>query len=293
MTTTTINKKGNNRGRLFVLWLCGMMTISVIFLSMQQAIFQERFDAAQFDLPPKTSSPILRSSSIISSVSHDDDDLRSKEDTLSESQENSDKPLTDIQQRTSEIEKAEEVSEQQTGSSSDHNDEDGEDDNNNSGDDKDKSSVDKVKTKQENTKAVTIPSNKQDGEISTNKKKKKARPPLESLIKDADRGVTGHVSFLLDWAIIGHAKAATSFIMKWLSKHPEVKTWDKEVCDLYDNKPAGLVKRLYTELPEGKYKRGFKCPGHFSRRSIRYFKKYFSKTRVIVGVRHPVRWFES
>lgn len=119
------------------------------------------------------------------------------------------------------------------------------------------------------------------------------RLPLTSLIRDQDRGVTGDVSFLLDWAIIGHAKSATSFIMKWLNKHPEVATWDEEVCDLFDNRPAGLVKRLYDELPKGNYKRGFKCPGHFSRRSIRYFKRYFHKTKVIVGVRHPVRWFES
>ena len=129
--------------------------------------------------------------------------------------------------------------------------------------------------------------------VDFKQQKKTHDTPLEELISDDDRGVKGHVSHLLDWASIGHAKCATSFIMKWLNKHPEVATWDDEVCDLFDNRPAGLVKRLYTELPAGHYKRGFKCPAHFSRRALRYFKRYFSKTRIIVGVRHPVRWFES
>jgi hypothetical protein len=119
------------------------------------------------------------------------------------------------------------------------------------------------------------------------------RPPLNTLIKDTDRGITGHVSNLMDWAIIGHAKTGTTFIMKWLDRHPEIATWDDEMCILFDNRPAGLVERLYNGLPEGHYKRGFKCPAHFSRRAIRYFKRYFSNTRIIVGVRHPVRWFES
>ncbi|GAX12847.1 hypothetical protein FisN_15Hh329 [Fistulifera solaris] len=118
------------------------------------------------------------------------------------------------------------------------------------------------------------------------------RPPLEQLIKDEERGVKGDVSFLLNWAILGHAKAGTTFIKNWVGRHPDISTWEDEVCDLYDNKPAGLAKRLYTELAPDKL-RGFKCPGHFSRRSMRHFHKYYPHTKLIVGVRHPIRWFES
>lgn len=119
------------------------------------------------------------------------------------------------------------------------------------------------------------------------------RPPLDSLIKDHKDGIIGDVRWTLDFAILGFAKCATSFLMRYLKSHPQVQTWDQEVCNIYDQEPAGLVHRLYTELPEGDYKRGFKCPGHFSRRPMRYFRRYFSKTVLIVGMRHPVKWFES
>lgn len=251
--------KGNNsrgskvaRGRLFVLWFCGMMTVSIIFLSTQQMSLQESDPDADLDLPTLAKNIQLSSHERRGSVETGDADGG----MYKKAQQSLRDPIEELQEKlqSRNIQKEHEISSK------------------------------KPKDKRKSQKDAAEPSVK---------KPKKPRPPLASLIKDTDRGVTGHVSFLLDWAIIGHAKAATSFIMKWLDRHPEVATWDKEVCDLYDNRPANLVKRLYEELPEGKYKRGFKCPGHFSRRSIRYFKKYFSKTRVIVGVRHPVRWFES
>jgi len=118
------------------------------------------------------------------------------------------------------------------------------------------------------------------------------RPSLDSLISDRVDGVKGDVRWLLDFAILGHAKCATSYLMRWLNAHPEVQIWDREVCDLYDLKPAELTRKLYEELPEGNFQRGFKCPGHFSRRSMQYFRRYFGKTNLIVGLRHPIRWFE-
>jgi hypothetical protein len=129
--------------------------------------------------------------------------------------------------------------------------------------------------------------------IKIKKPKYVERPPLKKLIKDTKEGIIGDVRPLLDFAILGHAKCATSFVMKWLYDHPEVKTWDYEVCYLSDYRPAALVKKLYEDLPKGVYKRGFKCPGHFSRKYIRYFRRYFSRANLIVGLRHPVRWFES
>lgn len=67
----------------------------------------------------------------------------------------------------------------------------------------------------------------------------------------------------------------------------------REICDLNNRQPGTLVRRLYTDLPAGDdYLRGYKCPGHFSREPLRYFRQYFPKTRLIVGLRHPVRWFE-
>jgi hypothetical protein len=82
------------------------------------------------------------------------------------------------------------------------------------------------------------------------------RPPLESLITEKGK-LQGDVSPLLDFAIFGHAKCATSFIMNWLSVHPEIQIFDREVCDLNEGRPADLVPKLYKELDTGsQYKRG-------------------------------------
>jgi hypothetical protein len=119
------------------------------------------------------------------------------------------------------------------------------------------------------------------------------RPPLDQLVRNDKDGIVGDTRPLLDFAILGHAKCATSFLMKWLFVHPEAKIWKFEVCDLYQSKPALLARKLYQDLPEGsEYQRGFKCPGHLSLRSLLYFRRFFGKTRLVIGVRHPVRWFE-
>jgi hypothetical protein len=143
-----------------------------------------------------------------------------------------------------------------------------------------KEAVDTLNHRNDNSKV-----NVEEKQATTKHKAIIQRPPLEQLIKDEERGVKGDVSFLLNWAILGHAKAGTTFIKNWVGRHPEISTWEDEVCDLYDNKPAGLAKRLYTELAPDKL-RGFKCPGHFSRRSMRHFHKYYPHTKLIVGVRY-------
>jgi hypothetical protein len=125
-------------------------------------------------------------------------------------------------------------------------------------------------------------------------------PPLQEIVSERDDteiGILQDVSFLLDIAVLGHAKCATSYILDWLQNHPEIQMFDREACDLYDRKPAKLARRLYTELPPDNethaFQRGFKCPGHFSRPALSYFNDYFSRTKLIVGLRHPVRYFES
>jgi hypothetical protein len=146
------------------------------------------------------------------------------------------------------------------------------------------------------SKALVVVNNNDNGSQQRQRSRNhwhEDRPPLNSLITDKGK-IKGDVSPLLDFAILGHAKCATSFIMNWLSVHPEIQIFDTEVCDLNEGRPTDLVQKLYNELDTGsQYKRGFKCPGHFSRNSVRDFRRYFRHTRIIVGLRHPVRWFES
>ena len=59
-------------------------------------------------------------------------------------------------------------------------------------------------------------------------------------------------------------------------------------------KPVEFVSRMY-ELPHGsQYKRGYKAPNEISSlNSLQSLRRYFPETKLIVGVRHPVKWFES
>ena len=57
------------------------------------------------------------------------------------------------------------------------------------------------------------------------------------------------------------------------------------------DKPGALVRDLY-ELPQGDYLRANKTPrelnyGH-ERIMLEYYRKYWPRTKLIVGIRHPV-----
>jgi len=120
------------------------------------------------------------------------------------------------------------------------------------------------------------------------------RPPLSSLIDDY-QNITGDVQFLLDFAIIGHPKTATTTILYWLRSHPEILMPRHEVRSLRKGKPAALVEELYTSLPAGSlYKRGYKSPIDLETpKALDLIRQYWPQTVLIVGLRHPVKWFES
>ena len=120
-----------------------------------------------------------------------------------------------------------------------------------------------------------------------------SRPQIEEIIA-SNNTIIGDPQFLLDFAVIGFGKCGTSSIMYWLAEHPEVQSFRQEVYELMHSNPNGLVQMLYHELPPGRYKRGYKSPGDIAQLHILdYFRKYWPKTRLIIGIRHPIRWFES
>lgn len=84
-----------------------------------------------------------------------------------------------------------------------------------------------------------------------------------------------------------------------LCDHPEAQCPFKEVNDLSLGRPTWLVERLY-ELPKGNYKRGYKSPKEFAfeeassqANAMKYLSEYWPQTQVLIGLRHPVHWFES
>ena len=124
-------------------------------------------------------------------------------------------------------------------------------------------------------------------------------PPLSSLIDDVDdvknANVIGDVRFLLDFAIIGHPKTATSFVMRWLARHDdEVQMYQREIHSLTYYQPGSFVREMY-DLPHGsQYIRGYKAPRDIQdRRVLRFLREYWPSTSIIVGLRHPIQWFES
>jgi hypothetical protein len=123
------------------------------------------------------------------------------------------------------------------------------------------------------------------------------RPPLSDLLFRVDENrseIIGNVDWLMNYAIIGVPKTATAEVSRWLDAHPEILGFQPEVRSLYHRRPDELVELLYN-LPLGQnYKRGYRSPrditvGH----TADYFRQFWPSTGLIVGVRHPVKWFES
>jgi hypothetical protein len=71
---------------------------------------------------------------------------------------------------------------------------------------------------------------------------------------------------------------------------------DGEHCSIRDEGYAAsnLVKKLAEELPRGNYIRGAKCPSYLEiPQALHTLSTLFPNARFVVGVRHPVLWFES
>lgn len=118
-------------------------------------------------------------------------------------------------------------------------------------------------------------------------------PALSEVVDDNDR-LIGDPQFLLDFAIIGIEKCGTSTLMKWLGAHPDITCFQNEDTSIFDNSPGLLAKRLYKKYPGEKYKRGYKNPiDLFQPCASRIFQEIFPQTKLLVTLRHPVRYFES
>jgi hypothetical protein len=122
----------------------------------------------------------------------------------------------------------------------------------------------------------------------------KERPLLHTIIGDFEQNIKGDVEFLLDFAIIGHPKTATTFTMHWLASHPEIQMYEHELHSLAQGKPAELVSQLYALPPGSKFQHGYKAPRDiYNIQALNSIAEYWPNCKLVVGVRHPVTWFES
>ncbi len=136
--------------------------------------------------------------------------------------------------------------------------------------------------------------------ISTSNKST-SRPPLSSLIQGWN--VTGDVSWLLNYAIVGFPKCGTSTLMYHFAgksneeittnNNKELYFYPHERCELAYNQQIRLIQDLYLQIPNTVAMRGIKCPFNLENPmlSMINYKKYFPSTDFIVGIRHPILWY--
>jgi len=118
-------------------------------------------------------------------------------------------------------------------------------------------------------------------------------PPYETIV-DEHGDVVGSPQILLQFAIVGFGKCGTTTVMEWLRTSPELQLLKSEVWALPQGQLSRLLSRLYRKLTAPDRKRGYKCPGDIlSNNAVRYYQQWFPETQMIVGIRHPVLWFES
>ena len=105
----------------------------------------------------------------------------------------------------------------------------------------------------------------------------------------------------LDFALIGFPKTGTTFLLKQLEDHSQIRMSKGEFCQVHNvTSGAERVLSWLTDISNssdtstsGNTKYGIKCPTMVRDMSaIENLIKISDHTRLIVGVTHPVRWFE-
>jgi hypothetical protein len=123
------------------------------------------------------------------------------------------------------------------------------------------------------------------------------RPAFSQIVKDHRQNlIIGDLQFLLDFAIIGHVKCGTSTMMKWLGQHPQVLCREHEIPHLTLGKIGLFAKNCYhlDETGDPTKFRAYKNPADIQNlRAIRLLREYFPQTRLLIGIRHPISWFQS
>jgi len=139
-------------------------------------------------------------------------------------------------------------------------------------------------------------------------------PPLSSLLNPSHTKVIGDISWLLDFAIIGFPKSGTTFLKDYINQTSQTYVYERELCIKKYSDLIDFVE-LYYDLHEqynsqqhqqeqggypsmkdtspNRIKFGLKCPGVLYRNDLSIYKRYFPKTKLIVGLRSPLSWFES
>lgn len=118
-------------------------------------------------------------------------------------------------------------------------------------------------------------------------------PDLNDLVQGEK--IIGNVEHLLDFVIAGFAKTGTTTLAKtYFNKHPEISIPLSEIHFLTKHEPAKIVHVLHSLKPGISTKRGYKAPRDIAdAKVLNLLAKFWPRAKLIVGVRHPIEWFDS
>ena len=141
------------------------------------------------------------------------------------------------------------------------------------------------------TKRATRTENK-GGEVTSSSAQ--YTKPLDYFVDTESQVVKNDVQELLSFAVIGHPKCATTFLLKgWLGIHPEISMPDEETVVHAKSAVYDIVHHIHA-LDPAKPFHAYKNPNHvFNPDALAVFQDHFPRAKLIIGLRHPVTWFES
>jgi hypothetical protein len=129
-------------------------------------------------------------------------------------------------------------------------------------------------------------------QISKNVAARYRKPLLTDYIQGWN--ITGNVSWLLDFSIVGFPKTGTSTLMVYLENQTEsVFMFSDERCEMGWNQHVPLLVDLWKNY-QPHLKMGIKCPRDLEiDLALSNYNQFFQSTKFIVGIRNPVLWFQS
>lgn len=123
---------------------------------------------------------------------------------------------------------------------------------------------------------------------------KLGRKDINLIAKSFRNQIPTDLQPILDFAHIGFAKSATSHFRKKFEVSRGVSVLPEENMANDDIHTTAYNLILMARKASKKDKLGFKNPSYiFVEEKLRILQYYFPKTKLILGVRHPVLWFES
>ena len=122
-------------------------------------------------------------------------------------------------------------------------------------------------------------------------------PRIDQIVH-GKKNIVGNPQSLFHFAVVGFAKCGTTALLQWLWEHPETCIPKKELIFMRRH-PAKQIKEMHALATSPKCGNGTKVNGYKNPHDIQYatilrfLRNKLPETKLVVTIRHPVRFFES